>query len=106
MPENFKEWVEKNGVKIEFAERRGKLPYFLQDNKEYKSILAKYDNINADTDRKAFRKLKNETEKELKQTLKYNDNSKRYYTHKISVSKNDIAALADHTHNSTEVYAL
>jgi hypothetical protein len=32
VPENFKQWVEKNKSRIEQAERRGTLPYFIRDN--------------------------------------------------------------------------
>lgn len=34
VPKNFKEWVRNNGARIEEAGERGKLPYFLNDNKE------------------------------------------------------------------------
>jgi hypothetical protein len=54
MPENFKRWVEANAEKIQAAEERGKLPYFLADNKKYIEVksggatpktLADYQNI-------------------------------------------------------------
>lgn len=34
VPENFKQWVYKNTDRIETAEKRGTLPYFIKDNKE------------------------------------------------------------------------
>lgn len=34
VPKNFKEWVRNNGARIEEAGERGKLPYFLNDNKK------------------------------------------------------------------------
>jgi hypothetical protein len=35
VPENFKKWVTANKGRIERAEKRGTLPYFLKDNKDY-----------------------------------------------------------------------
>jgi hypothetical protein len=35
VPEGFKKWVEKNGERIAKAEQRGKLPYFLRENKQH-----------------------------------------------------------------------
>lgn len=34
VPKNFKEWIRNNGARIEEAGESGKLPYFLNDNKE------------------------------------------------------------------------
>ena len=34
VPEGFKEWIKNNKDRIEAAENRGKLPYFIQDNKD------------------------------------------------------------------------
>lgn len=33
VPENFTKWIENNGERIEAADRRGKLPYFIRDNR-------------------------------------------------------------------------
>ena len=41
VPENFKKWVADNADRIEKAEQRGTLPYFLRDNKEYYSSFVK-----------------------------------------------------------------
>lgn len=41
MPPQFKEWVAENAERIEAAEGRGKLPYFLRDNREsWEGLLA------------------------------------------------------------------
>ena len=34
VPDNFKEWINDNKDRIEAAEERGKLPYFIRDNRE------------------------------------------------------------------------
>lgn len=34
LPPNFREWIDDNRDRIEAAETRGKLPYFISDNRE------------------------------------------------------------------------
>ncbi len=34
VPQNFKEWIRDNGDRINAAEKRGNLPYFIRDNKD------------------------------------------------------------------------
>jgi hypothetical protein len=41
MPENFKKWVADNEDKIEAANNRGALPYFLRDNANFAGISVK-----------------------------------------------------------------
>lgn len=34
VPDNFKEWIKDNEERIKAAEERGKIPYFLKDNRQ------------------------------------------------------------------------
>ena len=61
VPEGFKKWVDKNIYRIEKAEARGTLPYFVKDNKAY------VDNIRKDV---VVKILKSNTNSLPKETLK------------------------------------
>lgn len=41
VPQGFKDWMSKNAERIKGAEERGKLPYFLRDNKKYFELKSK-----------------------------------------------------------------
>lgn len=43
VPESFKKWVNDNRERIDQAEKRGTLPYFVRDNKEYAGLAKKKD---------------------------------------------------------------
>ena len=62
VPQGFKDWMGKNAERIKGAEERGKLPYFLRDNKKYFDV------------KKEIIKKGEIGGKELSKILKYNEN--------------------------------
>ena len=59
VPEGFKKWIDKNIYRIENAEARGTLPYFVKDNKAYvdnvrKDVVIKFLKSNANSLPKKF----------------------------------------------------
>ncbi|MDR2764424.1 MAG: hypothetical protein LBB90_05275 [Tannerella sp.] len=65
VPEDFKKWVAKNADRIQAAEERGTLPYFLKDNKDFTSIpdkslsVGEFNTVGVNSSMNAIRDINN-----------------------------------------------